>query len=182
MGGLLLQIEMRAEDGDKENFEGAETVPSQRVIYDVDDTEDEEADDDEVGARVLASRKSCRPRPYFVMEEFGVALSHLLSKNMLSAVQLMIAKELVLAAHLLLLLLLLLLLRRCRGRGGESQGIVLEERLAAGRSARCSFDEATSLQSSQSSWVLLPLTYPLFESKWRSSPNKPSGRLELSED
>jgi hypothetical protein len=70
IGGLLLQMEMRAEDGDnEENFEGAETVPSQRVIYDVDDTEDDEdsdaSDDDsdvsddeeEVGARVFASRK-----------------------------------------------------------------------------------------------------------------------------
>jgi hypothetical protein len=72
IGGLLLQMEMRAEDGDnEENFEGAETVPSQRVIYDVDDTEDDEdsdaSDDDsdgsdeeevgEVGASMLASRK-----------------------------------------------------------------------------------------------------------------------------
>jgi hypothetical protein len=72
IGGLLLQMEMRAEDGDNEdNFEGAETVPSQRVISDVDDTEDDEdsdaSDDDsdgsdeeevgEVGASMLASRK-----------------------------------------------------------------------------------------------------------------------------
>jgi hypothetical protein len=63
IGGLLLQMEMRAEDGDnEENFEGAETVPSRRVIYDVDDTEDDEesdasdddtdvSDEEEVGER-----------------------------------------------------------------------------------------------------------------------------------
>jgi hypothetical protein len=54
IGGLLLQMEMRAEDGDNDNFEGAETVPSQRVIYDVDDTEDDEdsdaSDDDSDGS------------------------------------------------------------------------------------------------------------------------------------
>jgi hypothetical protein len=70
IGGLLLQMEMTAKDGDnQENFQGAETVPSQRMINDVDDTEDDENsvasdddsdvsdDDEEVGARVLASRK-----------------------------------------------------------------------------------------------------------------------------
>jgi hypothetical protein len=66
IGGLLLQMEIRAEDGDnEENFEAAETVPSQRVIYDVDDTEDDDnsdvSDEEEVGASVLAlTRKVIR--------------------------------------------------------------------------------------------------------------------------